>query len=137
MKLIAPFLAGLLFGAGLVISELANPARVLGFLDIAGLWDPTLAFVMAGAVAVTAIGYRVAWKRGAPLFEPSFHLSTRSAIDMPLVLGAALFGIGWGLAGLCPGPAIVALSQGSAGVVLFVLAMIAGLWTSRLVAPRR
>ena len=119
-------LAGLLFGAGLALSGMVDPAKVLGFLDVAGSWDPTLALVLAGAVGVNLVGYRLAFRRGAPWLTERFVLPTATRVDGPLLAGAALFGIGWGLVGYCPGPALAALSTGSPRVVVFVLAMIAG-----------
>jgi uncharacterized protein len=119
-------LAGALFGAGLGVSGMANPAKVLGFLDIAGAWDPTLAFVMAGALLVTAPAFRWVLKRRAPWFGSRFALPTKTDLEPRLVVGAALFGIGWGIAGLCPGPAVTDLITGRPGIVLFVASMIAG-----------
>lgn len=118
--------AGLLFGLGLGFSQMIDPQRVIGFLDLFGSWDPTLAFVMGGAVLVTLISFRFILRRPHPLLGSKFFVPTRSDIDRPLVLGAALFGVGWGLGGYCPGPAIAALNLGSANPVLFVAAMIAG-----------
>jgi hypothetical protein len=132
MKLVTAFVSGLLFGIGLVVSGLANPAKVQNFLDLAGTWDPSLALVMAGAVAVTAIGYRLAWQRGSPLFEANFQLPLAAAIDARLLAGAAIFGIGWGLGGFCPGPALVALTELGGSKVAFVAAMLAGMWGARL-----
>jgi uncharacterized membrane protein YedE/YeeE len=110
-----------------------NPARVIGFLDLAGRWDATLLWVMGGALAVTVPFYPLILRRARPLLDREFSLPTKSAIDRPLIVGAALFGIGWGLGGFCPGPALAALATGSSSVVLFVLAMIAGQWlTARL-----
>ena len=132
-------LAGALFGAGLVISGMTQPARIAHFLDPLHDWDPSLAFVMAGAVAVYATGH--AWTRrrlDRPWFDLRFHLPARTDIDAQLVIGAAMFGIGWGLAGLCPGPGIVAAASGSTSAIAFVLAMIAGMYTSaqrRRIAP--
>ncbi len=120
------FLAGLLFGAGLIISDMTNPAKVLAFLDLFGAWDPSLAFVMLGAIAVTAIGYRVLFKRASPLLADAFQTPTNRTIDTPLAIGSALFGVGWGLAGLCPGPALTAISFGGGQAALFVIAMFAG-----------
>jgi uncharacterized protein len=104
--LIIALVTGLLFGAGLTISQMINPAKVLNFLDLGGIatgsWDPSLAFVMAGALAVTAVGYRLAWRRARPLFAQAFQLPTRKDLDARLVTGSILFGIGWGLAGICP-----------------------------------
>lgn len=128
MQLAAAFAAGIIFGLGLSISEMINPARVTGFLDIAGRWDPTLMFVMGGALAITLPGYALILRRSQPLLDGEFYLPMKRAIDRPLILGAAIFGIGWGLGGFCPGPALAALSTGSSGVILFVLAMIAGQW---------
>ncbi|MGG6238796.1 DUF6691 family protein [Nodosilinea sp. AN01ver1] len=118
--------AGLLFGLGLGFSQMIDPQRVIGFLDVAGNWDATLAFVMGGAVLMTLISFRFILRQPAPLLGAKFYVPTRSDIDRPLVLGAALFGIGWGLGGYCPGPAIAALGLGSANPLLFLAAMIAG-----------
>ena len=125
-KLVA-FLCGLIFGFGLVVSQMSNPAKVFNFLDLAGRWDPSLIFVMGGAVATAAIGYRLAWRRKSPQLDSAFHLPKKTQIDARLVGGAALFGIGWGLVGLCPGPALTALSFGGWPALLFVAAMIAGM----------
>lgn len=119
-------LAGVLFGAGLAVSQMTNPQKVLSFLDISGAWDPSLALVMAAALAVSSLSYAVARRRTSPLFGGAFDLPKLSGIDGRLVVGAALFGIGWGLAGFCPGPAIAALVTGEVRVVVFVSAMIAG-----------
>jgi uncharacterized membrane protein YedE/YeeE len=121
------FVCGLIFGLGLVISQMSNPAKVLNFLDFAGAWDPSLGFVMGGAVAVAAIGFWLARRRTTPLLAESFHLPRRTEIDARLVCGAALFGIGWGLVGFCPGPALTALAFGRREPVLFVGAMIVGM----------
>lgn len=118
--------AGLLFGLGLTVSGMANPAKVLGFLDLFGNWDPSLAFVMAGALSVTAVGYRLVWRSKAPLLAERFHLPARRDIDARLVLGAVVFGVGWGLVGLCPGPALAALTVGGAPALMFLAAMLAG-----------
>ncbi len=130
-------LAGLIFGLGLVISGMSNPAKVLNFLDLAGTWDPSLAFVMGGAVVATAIGYRFILKREAPLFTARFALPTRKDIDLPLVGGAAIFGLGWGLGGFCPGPAFTALPLGATGTLAFFPAMIAGMWAARMLSVGR
>jgi uncharacterized membrane protein YedE/YeeE len=124
---ISAFIAGLIFGLGLILSEMVNPQRVRGFLDIAGNWDPTLVFVMGGAVLVTAIGFRLAFLRSKPWFSPAFSVPTNRIIDSRLVLGAVLFGIGWGIAGFCPGPAIVGLATLNTDILVFVLAMIVGM----------
>ncbi len=131
--ILAGLAAGVLFGAGLGLSGMTDPAVVLGFLDVAGDWNPRLAFVMAGALVVTSVGYRLVWKRPAPLLEPRFHLPSRTAIDAPLLVGAAVFGIGWGLAGWCPGPAIASLSAVTAPLGLFLVAMLVGLGAVRVV----
>lgn len=128
-------IVGLIFGIGLVISGMANPAKVQNFLDLAGTWDPSLAFVMGGAVVVTFLGYRIAFRRGAPLLSDHFHLPTKSVIDARLLIGAALFGVGWGLGGYCPGPALTALSLLAKGTLVFVPAMLAGLLLARLARP--
>lgn len=120
------FVAGLLFGAGLLLSGMADPANVLGFFDVAGQWNPTLAFVMAGGLGVTLIGYQLVLRRPAPLCEGKFQLPTGKAIDARLIGGAILFGLGWGLAGYCPGPAIVAAGGGVAEALVFTAAMVAG-----------
>jgi uncharacterized membrane protein YedE/YeeE len=117
----------LIFGAGLLISGMVQPAKVLGFLDVLGRWDPTLAFVMAGALAVSTAGYALARRRSRPILASEHLWPTRTDIDRPLVVGALLFGIGWGLAGLCPGPALENLASLSPKVMVFVLAMIAGI----------
>lgn len=127
LSLLLAGVAGALFGAGLLVSGMTQPARVLGFLDVLGGWDPTLAFVMGGAVLVYALAYRLALRRGVPWLEPRLQLPTRRDIDPPLVLGAALFGVGWGLAGLCPGPALVSAASGSLPALAFVGAMLAGM----------
>lgn len=118
---------GLIFGIGLVISGMADPAKVLNFLDLAGMWDPSLAFVMAGAIAVAAPGYALVLRRAAPLRAERFDLPKTSPVDARLIGGAAIFGLGWGLSGLCPGPAIVSVPLGSAGIFPFVGAMLAGI----------
>lgn len=119
--------AGLIFGLGLTISQMVNPAKVIAFFDVAGAWDPSLALVMAGALAVTFVGYRIAWRWKAPLFDASFHLPTTTAIDARLISGAALFGVGWGLAGYCPAPAVAAIGLGQTHTFLFIVAMVAGM----------
>ncbi len=127
MRLLTALLSGLLFGAGLAISGMTDPARVRGFLDLLGAWDPTLAFVMGGALLVNTPLYWLTRRRAAPLFEPAFSVPTRHDLDARLIGGAALFGIGWALAGYCPGPALVSLSTGSGLVLGFCLAMFAGM----------
>lgn len=133
--------AGLIFGAGLAISDMVNPARVLNFFDVAGSWDPTLAFVMAGALVTTAIGYRLTFARGRPLVGTAFNLPTARKIDVPLIGGAAVFGIGWGIAGFCPGPALAALVALQPKVLIFLLSLVVGMvaakfWQSRQLAVK-
>jgi uncharacterized membrane protein YedE/YeeE len=132
MRQAVNLLAGVIFGLGLLISGMANPAKVQNFLDLAGTFDPSLIFVMAGAVAVTFIGYRLVLKRPKPLLAERFYLPPASIIDGRLLLGAAVFGIGWGLSGFCPGPAIVALPLLAKGTLVFVPAMLAGIAVARL-----
>lgn len=138
MKILIALIAGLLFGLGLSLGGMTQPAVVLGFLDVFGHWNPRLAFVMAGAVLTTAIGYRWVLGRRRPWFEPSFHLPTATRFDTRLIGGAAVFGIGWGIAGYCPGPALASLSAGAPSLLALVAAMIAGWWlAARLVAPKQ
>ena len=132
-KTVSAFTIGLLFGIGLLVSGMANPAKVLAFLDVTGHWDPSLAFVMAGAVAVSAAGYRVARRRGRPVLAPRLDIPTRRDLDPRLLVGAAVFGLGWGLAGLCPGPALTILSVVPAPAATFVAAMAVGMLMFRLV----
>lgn len=127
------FAAGLLFGLGLIVSGMANPLKVLAFLDVTGRWDPSLAFVMAGAVAVSAVGYRVARRRGRPVLATRLDLPTRRNLDPRLIAGAAVFGLGWGLVGLCPGPALTLLTVSPAPAATFVAAMVVGMLLFRLV----
>lgn len=134
--LLASLLAGAVLGAGLAVSQMMNPAKVLAFLDFAGDWDPTLAFVMAGAILAALPGFALARRRGAPALAARFRIPTRRDIDRPLLLGAALFGVGWGLAGFCPGPAIAALGTGMPDVLIFVAAMLAGMLLYRFVPSR-
>ncbi|SFD56862.1 DUF6691 family protein [Roseivivax sediminis] len=128
MNPILGLLSGLVFGLGLVVSGMADPAKVLNFLDLFGTWDPSLAFVMAGATVTAHVGYRLVWRRAAPLRMPEFDLPSARAIDAPLLTGAALFGLGWGIGGFCPGPALTALPLAAPGTLVFVPAMLAGLW---------
>ena|ERR1700712_782796 len=127
MRFIAPLLCGLIFGAGLLISGMVQPTKVLGFLDIFGAWDPSLAVVMAAALAVSVPGFMLAKQRPQPWLAKQYFWPSKSEIDMPLVTGAALFGIGWGLVGLCPGPALESLATLSPSVIVFVIAMAAGM----------
>lgn len=129
---VAGLAVGILFGAGLGVAGMTDPAIVLGFLDVAGDWNPTLAFVMGGALAVTFVGYRLVWRWPAPLLEQRFHLPSKTDLDAPLLGGAMLFGIGWGLSGWCPGPAIASLSAFTVPLGLFLVAMLAGLGAVRI-----
>jgi uncharacterized protein len=119
--------SGLLFGLGLTVSQMINPAKVIAFIDVFGDFDPSLAFVMATAIPVTAIGYALAARRHSPICAPGFSLPARRQVDRPLVLGAVLFGVGWGLVGYCPGPALASLGLGNSATVLFVFAMLVGM----------
>lgn len=136
LKLISGYAIGLVFGIGIMISGMANPAKVLNFFDLAGTWDPSLAFVMGGALLVTAIGYRFVLQRSAPRLDTVFHLPTRKDIDLPLVAGSATFGVGWGIAGFCPGGAIPALGSGRAEVAIFMVALVVGILTAKAVRSR-
>ena len=127
MRLIIVYLIGLIFGVGISISGMANPAKVLNFFDLAGTWDPSLAFVMGGALLVTFFGYRVVLKRKAPIMASGFQLPTRRDFDLPLIGGSAFFGIGWGIAGFRPGGALPALGTGRSEVFVFVGALLAGI----------
>jgi uncharacterized membrane protein YedE/YeeE len=131
---ISALIAGLIFGMGLIISEMVNPLRVRGFLDVSGLWDPTLIFVMIGALIVSAIGFKLAVFRKAPLFANSFSLPSMQQIDRSLILGAIMFGVGWGISGLCPGPVIVGLATANTDIIIFMLAMICGMKLHKLMA---
>lgn len=128
---VAGLAAGTLFGAGLGLAGMTDPAIVLGFLDVAGDWNPALALVMAGALAVTFVGYRIVLRRAAPVLAPTFHLPTATTLDASLLGGSALFGVGWGLAGWCPGPALASLSAATAPLLTFLAAMLAGLGAVR------
>ena len=127
--------AGFVFGIGLWVSGMATPRKVLGFLDVAGDWDPSLMLVMGGALAVVLFGYRAVLARDEPLYEKRFFIPARREIDLPLIAGSAIFGAGWGIAGYCPGPALTALSTLSTESIVFVLAMIAGGFAHRLISP--
>jgi hypothetical protein len=128
MSLVLAGGVGLVFGAGLLISGMTQPAKVIGFLDVTGGWDPSLAFVMGGGVVVYMLAFHaIRGRRNDPWFDVKFHLPTRRDLDRPLVLGSALFGIGWGLGGLCPGPGIVAAASGNLAGIAFVAAMLAGM----------
>lgn len=136
MTILIAALAGLLFGLGLLLSGMADPHKVLGFLDLAGAWDPSLALVMGGAIALGLPGFALARRRSHSLLGAPMQLPTRKAVDAPLLIGAALFGIGWGLAGYCPGPALVGAAAGLGSAAIFSVAMLAGmllfgLWSKR------
>jgi hypothetical protein len=131
MRLLSIYLIGVLFGAGIALSGMANPAKVLNFFDVAGTWDPSLILVMGGALGVTFLGYRLTLRRPAPLYGPKFHLPTSRVIDWRLIGGSALFGVGWGMTGFCPGGALPALGTGVPAVFVFVVAMLAGLWIGK------
>ena len=138
MRAIIPAsVAGVIFGAGLAMSDVVNPARVLGFLDVTGAWDPTLAFVMGAAVVASAIGYAFSKRLRAPLFGKSFFIPENRRLDSQLIGGAALFGIGWGLVGFCPGPAIAGLVYGMWQPWLFVAAMVVGMTLQRVISRKR
>ncbi len=135
MRLFSALIIGLVFGTGIAVSGMANPAKVLNFFDVAGNWDPSLAFVMGGALAVTALGYAFVLRRPGPVFDTTFHLPTRRDIDMPLIAGSAVFGIGWGITGFCPGGSLPALGLGHGEALVFVASMVAGIALAR--AARR
>jgi hypothetical protein len=140
MAIVLQFAIGLMFGLGLLISGMSDPAKVLNFLDLArvgsGSWDPSLGFVMAGAVAVTFVGFKWVLRQPRPLLGQQFHLPAKQELDLRIVSGPAIFGVGWGLAGFCPGPAFTALGFGSPQAVLFVAAMMAGMLFARWLANR-
>ena len=136
-RAISAFAAGIVFGLGIAISGMANPAKVVNFFDIAGSWDPSLILVMGGALAVAAVGYRILFGAATkPVFDTSFHLPGTDRIDGRLVVGSALFGIGWGIAGFCPGGAIPALGIGFVPTAIFILAMLAGMFIARTITAR-
>ncbi len=132
MRILAAYLAGLVFGIGIAISGMANPAKVLNFFDFAGSWDPSLAFVMGGALAVTMLGYRLVLARPRPVYEASFATPTQRALTARLIGGSAIFGIGWGIAGFCPGGALPVLASGNVGVLIFGAALVVGILVTRL-----
>lgn len=131
MKIVVTYLIGLVFGLGIAISGMANPSKVVNFFDVAGTWDPSLAFVMGGAVIVAGIGYQLVFRRKRPVFDPDFNVPTSRVIDARLVGGSALFGIGWGIAGFCPGAVLPVLGTGNADVLIFFAALIAGILIAR------
>lgn len=131
-KILIALLSGIIFGLGLSLSQMTNPNKVINFLDITGNWDPSLAFVMLGALVITLLSFRWVLKRPAPLLENGFHISKRTKIDKSLLGGAALFGIGWGMSGLCPGPAIANLGSGSIEAIVMVISIYAGMFCQKL-----
>lgn len=133
MHIVVSLVAGLVFGIGIMVSGMASPAKVMNFFDVAGSWDPSLMFVMGGALITTLIGYQLIFKKARPISAPSFHLPTKSDIDLRLVGGSAVFGIGWGIAGFCPGGALPAIGTGRTEVLVFSVALVAGILMTRLV----
>ena len=141
MSVLVQFAIGLLFGLGLVVGGMSDPAKVLNFMDIAaipaGTWDPSLAFVMGGGIAVTLVGFRFVFKRSKPIFGEKFHLPSSNELDARIISGPAIFGVGWGLAGFCPGPAFTALGGGTTAALTFVVAMLIGMFVARWLANHR
>jgi uncharacterized membrane protein YedE/YeeE len=142
MSTLLQFLTGLVFGTGLIVAGMSDPAKVLNFLDLAaipsGTWDPSLAFVMVGGIAVTWLGFKLVLKRSRPVFGTRFNLPTATEIDRRILVGPAIFGVGWGLAGFCPGPALTALGFGTGASFVFFAAMLAGMAAARMLAdPQR
>ncbi len=127
MRLLSTFVIGLIFGLGIVISGMSNPAKVINFFDLAGSWDPSLAFVMGAALIITFVGYRLIFRRAAPLIDPKFTLPTKTALDTSLLGGAAVFGVGWGIAGFCPGGALPVAALFLPDVSIFIGAMLVGI----------
>ena len=136
MRNLLTFFIGSIFGTGIAMSGMANPAQVIHFFDVAGTWDPSLAFVMGGAVIVTFIGYRLVFSRSAPVYEPTFDVPTNRQLDARLLIGSGVFGVGWGIAGFCPGGALPALGTLDTRVVIFVAALIAGMLITRTALDR-
>ncbi len=132
VRILSAVVAGLVFGTGIALSGMINPAKVLNFFDLTGAWDPSLAFVMGGALIVTAIGYRIVRRRTAPVFDTHFHVPTRRDFDSQLITGSAVFGIGWGITGFCPGGSIPALGLGQVDALVFVASMATGIALARL-----
>ena len=136
MRLVFLYFVGLVFGLGISISGMVNPAKVINFFDITGSWDPSLAFVMGGALAVTLLGYRLVLRRTRPVMTKAFQIPSNIKIDIRLIAGAVIFGVGWGIAGFCPGGALPALGTGQIGVIVFTAAMIGGIIMTRLLLQR-
>jgi uncharacterized membrane protein YedE/YeeE len=137
MRILSALFVGLVFGVGIAISGMINPAKVLNFFDIAGTWDPSLIFVMGGALLTTFVGYRVVLGRPNPILEPKFKLPTKTVIDTRLIGGSAVFGLGWGIAGFCPGAAIPALGSGKYEVLAFVAALLSGIWVANMIQTKQ
>ena len=133
LRTILAGVVGLMFGSGIAFSGMANPAKVLNFFDVAGTWDGSLALVMGSALAVATIGYRLVFRRSRPVFDGRFHLPSNRKLDLPLLAGSAIFGIGWGISGFCPGGAIPALGLGESSAWIFVGSMLAGIAAARTV----
>lgn len=131
MRLLVLFAIGILFGLGISISGMANPAKVINFFDVAGTWDPSLIFVMGGALAVTFVGYRLVFRMPKPVMDGGFRLPTKTALDARLIGGSAVFGVGWGIAGFCPGGALPVVGVGGTPVLLFMASLILGIYTAR------
>ena len=136
MKHLSVFLSGFIFSVGLIVSGMINPAKVIGFLDLFGQWDPSLAFVMAGAVAVTFLGYRIVLRQDRPRFASGFSIPSRTDIDRSLITGPILFGLGWGMVGLCPGPALAALAASAGTTWVFFISMIVGMLALKIYRAR-
>lgn len=136
IRALTALVSGVIFGLGLAISQMVNPNKVVGFLDVTGNWDPSLALVMGGAVTVTFIAFRLTRHSRAPLFDSMFHRAGKTRVDAPLLVGSAVFGVGWGLSGYCPGPGIATLATGSMEALVFVAAMIAGSLACRFIIKR-
>ena len=132
MRILSTLIAGLIFGTGLILSGMANPIKVQNFLDFFGSWDPSLALVMGGAILVTMPGFWLVQKRKTPFFNNVFHLPTKTDFDFRLLAGATIFGVGWGLGGFCPGPAVTSLSLAAKGTLVFVPAMLIGMAAAKL-----
>lgn len=137
MKNLISLISGILFSLGLGVSGMLNPVKVKGFLDLSRVWDPSLMFVMIGAIAVYAILFRLITKRSKPICEHTFSLPTKKDIDFKLIAGSALFGIGWGIAGICPGPGIANLATGLSSAFVFVIVMVLSMWTVRFLESRQ
>lgn len=137
MRLLGYYLIGLVFGTGIAISGMMNPAKVTNFFDVSGHWDPSLAFVMGGALIVTLIGYRIVLRRPAPLIDSAFHLPLSSVIDTRLIAGSAIFGLGWGITGFCPGGALPAIGTGRTEVLAFAFALCVGILLARAYTHHR